>query len=89
MGQLGVDTEYYVSEGVGIEVHALLVKGQKEHPSGLWYIEPYTLQRVARLLGGEYSGLSKAQKQRFRGDCIENVMSARSMNNYKYYKQFD
>jgi len=58
---------------------------QEERVSGQWYIAQTGLNKVAKILGGNYSSLTKKQRAIFRTDCMENAFSSRDVKTWWYY----
>ncbi len=58
---------------------------QSERISGRWYMEQTGLNKIAKLLGGEYKSLTKTQRAVFRHDCVDYVHSGCYIKNWSYY----
>tara|TARA_R110000824_G_scaffold25285_1_gene88185 strand:- start:36 stop:281 length:246 start_codon:yes stop_codon:yes gene_type:complete len=54
-------------------IRKLCDKYQEERVSGQWYIAQTGLNKIAKVLGGEYKNLTKKQRLKFRDDCIDTA----------------
>jgi hypothetical protein len=61
------------------KIKQICIEYEAECRSGRLYITQKGLNKVAKMLGGKYSDLSRYQKKRFRLDCVCEVQDS---NNY-------
>ena len=62
---------------------------QEESFNGRWHISHYGLKKVSKLLGGNYSTLTKRQRAVFRNHCIITAQGHISVKSWKYYLNLD
>lgn len=58
---------------------------QSERISGQWYIEQTGLNKVSKLLGGEYKALTKKQRTELRSDCVNCSLDHIDVRSWWYY----
>ena len=67
------------------QIVELCQKYQEERVSGLWYINQTGLNKIAKVLGGDYKKLTKKQKAIFRTDCVSQILDKKDVKTWWYY----
>jgi len=70
---------------VNSEIGRICYQYQSERVSGQWYVSQTGLNKVAKLLGGDYKSLTKKQRTIFRDDCMERTHIGRDVKTWWHY----
>ena len=70
---------------INSEIIKICEQYQSERVSGQWYVEQTGLNKVAKLLGGEYKLLTKIQRAIFRDHCMDNAHIGTSVKSWWFY----
>ena len=73
------------TDEINRKIREVISKYQSERVSGQWYIEQTGLNKVAKLIGGDYKALTKKQKIEFRSDCLDKAFDYIEVRNWNYY----
>jgi hypothetical protein len=77
--------ENHNSSETNREISKVIKSYQSERVSGQWYIEQTGLNKVAKLIGGDYKKLTKKQRIEFRADCLNNAFGYIDVRSWWYY----
>ena len=58
--------ENTINEYTSSDIRKICQRYQQERVGGQWYITQTGLNKVAKLIGGNYKGLTKNQKKQFK-----------------------
>lgn len=72
---------------VNNKIYEVCDKYHDEKPSGRTYIHQTGLNKVAKLLGGDYKSLTKKQRTIFRDDCccVYDPLPCAGVKSWFYY----
>ena len=75
-----------IDDSLQCEIAKICCEYQQERVSGQWYITQTGLNKVCKILGGEYKALTKKQNKVFRSHCVESAMGhPHFMKSWWYY----
>ena len=63
-----------IDDSLQSEISKICREYQRERVSGQWYITQTGLNKVCKILGGDYKTLTKKQNKILRGHCVDAAM---------------
>lgn len=67
------------------EINEIINNYQCEYVSGQWYIAQTGLNKIMKILKGDYKTLTKKQREVFRSDCIDTAQGFWRIHSWSYY----